>query len=130
MSGDDLVALKNSHGSDKANVNCVSYPRQPNGTFLVPEDVALALLAVPAGFYRATPDEPTFRKHTMIDFLGIPGMNYELGGRKFDADANGIIANVPPGNYGGLLNMGAIPLSPTGWIDPRVAISVDGVKVS
>jgi hypothetical protein len=59
-----------------------------------------------------------------MDFLGIPFMNYEIGGRRFDADANGIIHAVPPGNYGGLVNMGCIPLPPAGWVDPRPVITV------
>jgi hypothetical protein len=66
-----------------------------------------------------------------MDFLGKPHMNYEIGGRRFDADANGIIANVPPGNYGALVNMGCVPLPPAGWVDPRsvVTVSADGKPV-
>jgi hypothetical protein len=116
--------LRNSHGSDEANVNCVSYPRQPDGTFLVPEDVAQRLLATPAGFYRAAADEQSTLE-TSMDFLGTPSMHYEVGGRRFEADADGIIADVPPGNYAALLNMGAVPLPPAGWVDPR-PVTVDG----
>jgi hypothetical protein len=116
----DLVVLRNSHGADEANVGGKSFPRQPDGTFRVPEDVALQLLAVPAGFAPAPDDHPTLETSTMTrDFLGTPGMNYEVGGRRFDADANGLIYDVPPGNYGALLNMGCIPLPPAGWVDPR-----------
>jgi hypothetical protein len=42
-----------------------------------------------------------------------------VGGRRFEADENGIIAGVPPGNYSALLNMGCCPLPPVGWVDPR-----------
>jgi hypothetical protein len=120
---ESLVVMRNSRGSDELNVAGKSFPRQPDGTFQVPEDVAQATISLPAGFYRATPDEPTFRKHTMIDVLGSPNMQYEIGGRRFEADENGIIANVPLGNHVGLLAMGAIPLPPAGWVDPRVAVA-------
>jgi hypothetical protein len=120
---DDLVALKNNRGADEANVDCVSYPRQPDGTFLMPEDVAQSLLALPAGFYRAAPDDDRPTRQMTMDFLGTPFMSYEIGGRRFDADENGIIADVPPGNFGALLNMGAIPLPPPGWVDPRKTIA-------
>jgi hypothetical protein len=59
-----------------------------------------------------------------MDFLGTPGMSYEVGGRKFTADANGIIHAVTAGNYGALLNMGALPLPPAGWTDPRMVVTV------
>jgi hypothetical protein len=111
--------LRNSHGADEANVNCVSYPRQQDGTFLVPEDIAQRLLATPAGFYRAAADDHPKHGEMKMDFLGTPYMNYEVGGRRFEADANGIIKDVPPGNYAALLNMGACPLTPAGWVDPR-----------
>jgi hypothetical protein len=68
----------------------------------------------------------------MTDFLGTPGnsydvhhqVDYERVARRFDADESGIIADVPPGNYGALLNMGAIPLPPPGWVDPRPVVAV------
>jgi hypothetical protein len=116
---DDLVVLRNSHGADEANIECVSYPRQPDGTFLMPEIVALKLLSTPAGFFRATPNDDQPTRQMTMDFLGTPFMNYEIGGRRFDADENGIIADVPAGNFGGLLNMGCVPLPPAGWVDPR-----------
>jgi hypothetical protein len=125
----DLVILKNNRGSDEANVNCISYQRHPDGTFLVPEDVARALLAMPAGFYLAAHDEQPTLETLVMDFLGKPAMHYEVGGRRFEADADGIIADAPPGNYAALLNMGAIPLTPRNWVDPRKTITVDGVKV-
>jgi hypothetical protein len=59
-----------------------------------------------------------------MDFLGKPFMNYEVGGRRFDADEHGIIADVALGNYGALLNMGAVPLPPAGWVDPRSVVTV------
>jgi hypothetical protein len=111
--------LRNSRGADEANVGGVSYPRQPDGTFLMPEDVARQLLATPAGFYRAAHDDQLERREMKMDFLGTPYMNYEVGGRRFEADENGIIAGVPPGNYSALLNMGCCPLPPVGWVDPR-----------
>jgi hypothetical protein len=85
---------------------------------LVPPDVAQQLLAAPAGFYLAAPDDHPLET-SMPDFLGTPFMNYEIAGRRFDADANGILHDVPPGNYGGLVNMGCVPLPPAGWVDPR-----------
>ena len=116
--------LRNSRGADEANVNCVSYPRQPDGTFLVPEDVAQSLLALPAGFYLAAPDDHPEHGEMKMDFLGKPFMLYEVGGRRFDADEHGIIADVTPGNYGALLAMGAVPLPPAGWVDPRPVTAV------
>jgi hypothetical protein len=67
-----------------------------------------------------------------IDFLAQPNMTFELGGRKFVADADGIIADVPAGNFGGLLAMGAIPLTPHNWVDPRrtATVSPDGKVVT
>jgi hypothetical protein len=67
-----------------------------------------------------------------MDFLGTPGMNYEIGGRRFDADANGIVYNVQVGNHSAMLNMGAVPLPPAGWVDPRkvVTVSADGKTVT
>ncbi len=63
------IALKNTHGSTEANVNCVSYQSDPDGVFHVPEDVALQLLALPAGFALAD-DEPQPLETTMTrDFL-------------------------------------------------------------
>jgi hypothetical protein len=111
--------LRNSRQSDEANVNCVSYPRQPDGCFYVPEDVAQLLLATPAGFYRVTHDDHLERREMRMDFLAQPNMHFEVGGRRFEADENGIIAGVPPGNYTAMLNMGACPLPPAGWVDPR-----------
>ena len=64
-----------------------------------------------------------------MDFLGTPCMTYEFGGRRFDADANGIIKDVPAGNHTALLNMGCIPLPPAGWKDPRPVITIDGKPV-
>jgi hypothetical protein len=117
------VVLKNNRGADEANVNCKSYPRHNDGCFFVPEDVAQALLASPAGFYRPAPDDHPTLETTTMDFLGKPSMQYEVGGRRFEADSDGIIADVPPGNYGALLNMGAVPLPPAGWVDPRKTIT-------
>jgi hypothetical protein len=119
----DLVALVNNRGADEANVNGRSFPRHADQRFYVPADVAQALLALPGGFAAAPDDDQPARQMTM-DFLGTPFMNYEIGGRRFDADANGIIADVPPGNFGALLNMGAVPLPPAGWVDPRPAVTI------
>jgi hypothetical protein len=116
---DDLIALKNNRGADTANIENVSYTADVDGVFHVSADVARQLLDVPAGFALAH-DEPQPRITTM-DFLGTPFMNYEVGGRRFEADANGIIADVPPGNYGALLEMGCVALPPPNWVDPRVA---------
>src|ERR1700733_11198181 len=67
----------------------------------------------------AAHDDHLERREMKMDFLGTPYMNYEVGGRRFEADENGIIAGVPPGNYSALLNMGCCPLPPVGWVDPR-----------
>jgi hypothetical protein len=64
-----------------------------------------------------------------MDFLAQPCMTYEFGGRKFTADADGIVKDVPAGNHSALLNMGAVPLTPVGWKDPRPNITVDGKPV-
>jgi hypothetical protein len=54
---DALVVLKNSAGSDEANVNGVSYARHADGRFYVPEEVAQRLTGTPSGFYRAAIDD-------------------------------------------------------------------------
>jgi hypothetical protein len=118
-----MTRLRNSHGSDEANVNCVSYPRRPDGCFYIPEDITQQLLATPAGFYRVAADEQPKHGEMKMDFLAQPNMHFEVGGRRFEADANGIVAGVPPGNYAAMLNMGACPLPPVGWRDPRPVLA-------
>ena len=49
--------LRNSRGSDEANVNGVSYPRKSDGFFYVSEDVAQRLVGAATGFYRPKQDE-------------------------------------------------------------------------
>jgi hypothetical protein len=125
----DLVVLRNSHGADEANVNGRSFPRQPDGLFYVPEDVALQLLALPAGF-AAAPDEPTLETSTMTrHFLVLdpagnphPHAQLEIGGPggTYEADEFGIIRAANMNHAAGLLVCGAVPLLPVGWLDPRV----------
>jgi hypothetical protein len=126
----DLVALKNNRGSDEANVNGRSFPRQPDGTFRVPEDVALQLLAAPAGFARADDEQPTLEKAMTRDFLALdpagnpqPSAQFEVGGPggKYEADEHGIVHDVAPNHAVSLLACGAVPLAPAGWVDPRPA---------
>jgi hypothetical protein len=55
-----------------------------------------------------------------IDFLGSPGMTYQVGaGIEFTANASGIIAGVPATYALALLRAGCIPLTPKAWTDPR-----------
>jgi hypothetical protein len=123
----DLVALKNNRGADEANVHCVSYPRQPDGTFLMPEDVALQLLGVPAGFYRATADDHPLETTMTRDFLALdangnpqPGAQFEVGvGGRYVADDFGIVSGVAPNHAVNMIASGAVPLLPPSWIDPR-----------
>jgi hypothetical protein len=122
----DLVRLKSNRGASEANVDCVSYPADVEGIFRVPADVAQALLALPAGF-AAAPDEPTLEITMSRDFLALdpngnvqPGAQIEVGsGGRYEADSNGIISGVKPNHAGSLINAGAVPLPPAGWVDPR-----------
>jgi hypothetical protein len=121
-----MKKLKNNRGADEANVDCVSYPRQADGSFLVPESVALQLLAVPAGFYRAAHDEPQPRNRFM-DFLALtptgdpaPHAQFHVGvGGRYEANEHGVVNDVLPNHAVHLLNSGAVPLPPAGWVDPR-----------
>jgi hypothetical protein len=54
---DDLARLRNSRGSDEANIDGVSYPRHSDGFFYVPEAIAQRLVGGGTGFYRPSPDE-------------------------------------------------------------------------
>jgi hypothetical protein len=126
---DDLVALVNNRGASEANVNCVSYLAGVEGIFHVPADVAQALLALPAGFARADDEQPTLETTMTRDFLALdpagnpqPHAQLEVGGPsgRYEADDFGIISDVAPNHSAHMLNSGAIPLPPAGWIDPRV----------
>jgi hypothetical protein len=124
----DLVRLRNSQGADEANIEGHSFPRQPDGTFIVPEDVALQLLGVPAGFFRATPDQPPTRKLSM-DFLALtpsgdphPHAQFHVGNARYESESDGIVRDVAPNHAVHLLNSGAVPLTPPSWVDPRVVV--------
>jgi hypothetical protein len=66
-----------------------------------------------------------------MDFLALtpagvphPGAQFDIGGKTFVADSNGVIHNVPANLTHGVLNCGTVPLTPAGWTDPRMVITV------
>jgi hypothetical protein len=123
----DLVALVNNRGASEANVDCVSYAADVEGIFHVPAEVAQALIALPAGFAAAPDEQPPLETSMTRDFLALtpagepwPGARFEVGvGGRYEADEHGIITNVLPNHASNLLNAGAVPLPPAGWVDPR-----------
>jgi hypothetical protein len=64
----------------------------------------------------------------MSDFLALdsngnaqPGAQFEIGvAGRYVADSNGIVSGVLPNHASSLLNSGAVPLLPPGFVDPRI----------
>jgi hypothetical protein len=71
-----------------------------------------------------------------MDFLALtptgqpqPNAAFDIGGKTYVADSSAIVHRVAANHTHGLLNMGAVPLPPSGWKDPRLVIFVDGKQI-